>query len=343
MPWIAPHVFRQDGDPLPDGPRIGVRPRLLVHIVNLYSAPAGSQGQREQAVTTEAMRRAKAFTQTDGQAPDVALVCVCEAGDPIDTPPEFARAQPIERTIANILELENPRPLPLVFDVLERGVSQARTLAEARGVPEHEVAVMFTNSDICPMPHLYLTVADRMAHGIDHIAINRRIVAAGAISTAELASYYQDHGARHGGYDCFVFPLLAYAHYRPTTACLGAAFVARSLLYNMAVNASAMAITTDAHLTFHLGDDPGWSNPASWPYNLHNFAEAEALCTDLAQGDSPCVMKLSGFLAGNNEAFRVLKSAPGAPRPVVNMKDRLTKLKYRTIWRMRHLSPEAQR
>src|SRR5207247_118281 len=77
-------------------------------------------------------------------------------------------------------------------------------------------------------------------------------------------------GDPHPGRDCFVFPRRACAAFEVGDACVGASFVGKVLALNLACQVPTFREFTDAHVTFHLGDDRSWLNPEAQDYEEHN-------------------------------------------------------------------------
>jgi hypothetical protein len=260
MPWLVDGVFLQgDAEGLIDLPALGPQspPARIVHIVNPFRSLGGDCDDRTQALTYETMRRAREFS---GDIP-VHLAAVVAESERDCVPEAFDLAGTLSRTIDQIAQFENPRPLPLLFDILDHGYRYAAELAGHQGDAPEDVFLIYTNADICPMPHFYSSVAGLIAHGFDAMTINRRTIPEHGRELGGVPKMYAEFGHTHAGYDCFVFPLAHFERYVRSDAFIGGDFVARSLLYNMIANSKNMLMLRQAHLSFHIGDEREWSDP----------------------------------------------------------------------------------
>lgn len=177
-------------------------------------------------------------------------------------------------------------------------------MAEREGYAPEDLFVIYTNADICLMPHFYSTAAGLVAHGFEAMTINRRTIPSCAGEPGELAKMYAEYGETHQGYDCFVFPLAHFARYVRSDACIGGDFVARSLLYNMVANSKTMLMLRTAHLTFHVGDVREWSDPRFGDYRDFNMRQAIGIIISLGQRDPAVGSKLIRYCHGNNEPIK---------------------------------------
>lgn len=309
MPWLVDGVFLQgDQEGLIDLPTIDSRPppARIVHFVNPFRAPGGDCDERTQALTYETMRRAREFSR-DVPVHLAAVVaeteqdCVPEAFDPAGT---------LNRTIDQIAQFEHPRPLPLLFDILELGCRYAASLAGQYGDPPENVFLVYSNADICLMPHFYGSVAGLVAQGFDAMTINRRTIPPHPRELSNLASMYGEYGRSHQGYDCFVFPLAQFDRYLRSNAFVGGDFVARSLLYNMVANSTQMVMLRKAHMTFHIGDVREWSDPRFKDYRDFNMRQAIAIIMTLIERDPDAGSKVIRFCHNNDEPIKFTKQAP---------------------------------
>ncbi len=303
MPWLLDDVFLQgDKEALTDLPLLEPRsrPTRIVHLVNPFRSPGGDCDDRTQALTYETMRRAKDFSS---DVP-VHLTAVVSEAEEDCLPEAFDLAGTLNRTIDQITDLEHPRPLPLLFDILELGYRQAAELARQHGDAPEDVFLIYTNADICPMPHFYSSVADLVAKGFDAITINRRTIPAHPREIGSLAKMYAEFGQTHSGYDCFVFPLSSFGRFVRSEAFIGGDFVARSLLYNMIANSKTMLMLRQAHLTFHIGDEREWSDPKFSDYRKFNVKQAIAVLTSLAKRNPETEAKLVRFCQRHGEPFK---------------------------------------
>lgn len=303
MPWLVDDVYLQgDAEGLIDLPAVESRatPARIVHLVNPFRSPSGDCDDRTQALTYETMRRARDFS------PDlpIHLTAVVAETDADCVPDGFDLAGTLNRTVDRVAQFENPRPLPLLFDILQSGHHHAADLAGRHGDSPEDVFLIYTNADICLMPHFYDAIAGLVAHGFDTMTINRRTIPQHRRATGELAKMYAEFGQTHPGYDCFVFPLAHVDRYVRSDAFIGGDFVARSLLYNMVANSGNMLMLRQAHLTFHIGNEREWSDPRFKDYREFNVKQAIHVLTSLAQRNPAMEAKLVRFCQRHGEPFK---------------------------------------
>ncbi len=303
MPWLIDGVFFQgDSESLFDLPAIESRPRpaRIVHVVNPFRSTGGDCDDRTQALTYETMRRARAFASDM----PVALAAVVGEAERDCVPEGFDLAGTLARTVDQIADFEHPKPLPLLFDILNPAARLAADLARRHGDAPEDVYLVYTNADICLMPHFYTTVAALIAHGFEALTINRRTIPPYDRSFANLDKMYGEFGKSHLGYDCLVFCLAHFERYVTSDACIGRDFVARSLLYNMIANATHTAMLRQAHLTFHVGDEREWTDPKLKDYREFNVKQAINVLVTLAKRDPATESKLVRFCQHHGEPFK---------------------------------------
>jgi hypothetical protein len=258
----------------------------ISHVVNWFRGDEASNAL--QAITASMIETAANFAEyADGGSTSFLRILerslwgsragkprliACVAEDELDVVPSgFRAARSLTRTILDLRSFNVSRRLPLLFDVLKNGAQSA----------SREGFLVFTNTDICLMPHFYRSLRDLLSLGIDCLIINRRTV-------GKLSAYGSVHniamnevGARHGGLDCFVFPVAWVERFICTNACVGAGWVMRSLLYNLVVQAKRMLIMRDAHLTYHFGNDEAWAESKLLDYVAFNLDQARSLLAQL--------------------------------------------------------------
>jgi hypothetical protein len=287
--WVAKNLLIQNPDqqlsrlmdefPAPDGPAPTPTPAPgFVHMLNLYP----ETGSSVQASTVTSMQRAKAaYTGL------VKLVCVQSGEDADLTPAGFERSPDLGRTVADVVDFDVARPLPLLFDILERG---------ATGAPE-DAYLIYTNADICLRPAFYAGLAELIGHGFDAIVVNRRTVGAHFAAHPDAALLAAETGENHLGYDCFVFKRSLLARFTASHVCLGMAGVGMALLYNLVAHASQMLILTNVAMTYHFGNDADWQDARHAPLQDHNYCQFLRTLETLL-GDPDCRENLLGFLRG---------------------------------------------
>jgi hypothetical protein len=216
----------------------------------------------------------------------------------------------LTRAVTDVATFAQVRRLPLLFDVLDLGI----TATEVRKDGSEVDYVIYTNSDICLLPHFYLAVAELIRSGYDVITINRRTINLYPENKKEqIALMYSDYGTDHPGYDCFVFARSIYERFAKNHACIGAGMVMRSLLFNLAACARRFAMLTSAHLTFHIGDDRYWTDRRFNDYVAFNTQQAHQVAMTLARGRIQAE-KLAGFMRANGENKQMLQDVERTAR-----------------------------
>ena len=324
MPWLCDNTYAQSrGQSLADvlakqgidpGHRPGGRdrPRQFVHVVNPWAAAAGSLAAQTQALTFETLHQALYFAGVHTRrAPDAGperdlavggdaagttrrfeVVAAALAGDQAFAQQYFRRVVALPRSILDLRLFQVARTLPLVFDLVDAGLAT---------VPAADYLI-YTNVDICVTPGFYLAIDGLIDLGFDGLLINRRTIDTLGLDPALAPLMAGDLGRRHEGYDCLVFSRRAAVRFRRTTACIGSGGVMRSLLYNMVAHCERLLILTDAHFTWHVGDDKAWRRPELQDYIDHNWDAATGLLRELAVGHRD---RLRDFCTNNRERLRV--------------------------------------
>ena len=124
------------------------------------------------------------------------------------------------------------------------------------------------------MPYFYSAVDRMVADGQVAFTINRRTIAAEPSVPERLPDMWAQIGKTHPGHDCFVFPRAWIPEMELGAITTGVPWIGFILLANLACLGRDIRVHEDAHLTFHLGDDQAWTNPADLPYREHNSREA---------------------------------------------------------------------
>lgn len=238
----------------------------IAHIVSPVPAAAGSELGIAQPVTFATMRSARGLAVRVAAA-DVELYAVQLAGESeVSLPPEFTRLAALERSVADLKAFRRRRNLPLLGDILQRlyDASAADTL-------------VYTNVDIALQPHFYWAVARLSAGGHEAFAVNRRTIGGHFRDLGDLPLMYAEIGQEHKGWDCFVFRRDLYPRLNLGQACIGAGWVGRVLLANLACLAANFRIFTDLHLTFHIGNEKAWKADDFSGYVEHNRGECRRI------------------------------------------------------------------
>ena len=240
----------------------------LAHIINTYRTSDESQeGQIHQA-TFSTMQTARDFA---GDKQCVKFVSVQFPEDRDIVPDFFHKANDLQRSVLDFGKFSIPRKLPLLFDILRHGIEASHD----------EEYVVFTNTDINLMPQFYTCIAKILDFGFDVIVVNRREIPDYSTDPGLMAVMYSDYGIIHEGFDCFVFPAAMFRKFATNRACVGAGLVMRGLLFNLVAHAKKMLVLSDCHLTFHLGQDRAWRNPALSDYTEYNRRNASTILQEL--------------------------------------------------------------
>jgi FkbM family methyltransferase len=189
----------------------------LVHGVNLFSPDGRAIDATQKTVCASMVAAAGA---DDG---DATLIEIQSAEDPDLTPVGFTRSSDLARDARTLGAFGVPRPLPLLFDVLDRLAEQTPP----------DGFMIFTNADICLKPQFYRAVRELLGNGFDALVINRRTVPPDHAFAQGSVLAQAETGLPHPGYDCFVFRRDHYERFVRNDALIGIPGVARGLLFNM--------------------------------------------------------------------------------------------------------------
>ncbi|MFM6130298.1 MAG: hypothetical protein ACKPBV_16485, partial [Sphaerospermopsis kisseleviana] len=210
-------------------------PRRYVHVCNPYLAE-GAEALTQQ-VTYAAMHRAREQSQMPGLA--VEFLAAVRPGDESCASGFFDRTFPLPRSAKDIKPFRTERPLPLLFDIIGGAAESSADY------------VIFTNVDICPVPHFYRTVDRLLACGFDGLVVNRRTLTGWAADPKTVDLMAADPGKPHEGYDCFVFARERLPGFMLNKAVVGAGGVMQSLIYNLVATSQRLLFLVDVHLTYH--------------------------------------------------------------------------------------------
>lgn len=294
--------------------------RTLAHIINPVVVGESSDLFIAQPITFRTMQTARDFAR------DTVQVSLFSANYPEDAslvPEGFEPTPYLERSILDFGKFSKQRKLPLLKDILDR--LYAATDAEY---------LIYTNVDIALMPYFYLAVNEYIAMGCDAFVINRRSISACYQTVAQIPRMYAEAGQPHPGYDCFVFKRDVYPHYQLAHVCIGATRVGLALLANLVAFAKHFHEFTDVHLTFHLGDDQGWTRQEYNDYTAFNEREVYKVLAALQQGSGPFTeeSRLGAFLLEMRKKRNLAFAAPLFAEEVIQT-SRLDKLKQHFLGR----------
>ncbi len=224
----------------------------FAHVINPVKVPPTSDLSVAQPITFASMRAAR--------RDNVTQYAIGYAEDPL--PDGFVALPPLTRSVLDLGRFQAPRKLPLLADILT-----------ALAVDASAEYLIYTNVDIGLQPHFYEAVDGLISAEGHSLVINRRTILARYDSPDDLLAMYAETGKPHPGWDCFIFPRALLPRFHLGQVCLGAGRVGLALLANLIAYSQRFDLLTDAHLTFHLGDDRTWRNPAFADYDAHNTRE----------------------------------------------------------------------
>lgn len=261
----------------------------LHHIINPYYSPRefDIQTQTKALTSIERARQLSQYSET------IKISAVYEPGQELlvdNFKPDYQSF--IDRNVLDIRDFEIPCKLPLVFDILEAGVKNAKP----------DDFIVFTNTDIILAPYFYDAVIDLLQSGFDAITINRNTLSEKQILIDSLAINIAEKGRYHPGYDCLIFSVKSLKKFVTNQACLGRSAVMRGLLYNLVYFSHKMLMLKKINLTFHIGNEVSWRTHKYKDYTDFNFSESklvlEKLLDDTDQG-----INLLEFCKNNPERF----------------------------------------
>ncbi len=216
----------------------------FAHLVNPFR-PAGSADLPEiQQISLETIRRARNHARGEVA---VQLISAQFAEDEACIPADFKRAYRLERSILDLAEFRIPRKLPLLPDILDRLYQESSA-----------DYLIYSNMDIALQPYFYSAVSRLADRGLDAFVINRRTIPPYYSRLDQIPAMQSEVGKPHEGWDCFVFHRSLYPRFQTGMACLGIPGVGRILLWNLLWHGKRFFEFRDLHLTFHIGNDPGW-------------------------------------------------------------------------------------
>lgn len=234
------------------------------HIIVPVVVPNTSDLVIAQPVTFETMRIACEFA---GKGTDVRLFAVqFNDEEQIPLPYNFSRGPMLTRSISDLHPFRHKRKLSLIKDILDRLYNS--TDAEY---------LIYTNVDIALQPYFYKTVSTIIDQGYDAFIINRRTIPDKFNRIEQIPKMFAQPGEKHKGWDCFVFHRSLYPKFQLGDAIIGAGWIGRVMITNMACFAKRFHIFEDFHLTFHIGNDRVWKVPQFDDYTEHNKTECKKI------------------------------------------------------------------
>jgi hypothetical protein len=239
----------------------------FAHVVNPVTAPPASDLCVAQPITFASLRRARAAAHAAGLAVEQYTTQFAEDA----TVPGLTRTPDLQRSIYDYETFTVERKLPLVADVVGRlyDASQADYF-------------VYTNPDIALQANFYERAAQLM-DGRDAIVINRRTVMATPAQARDLEWLSAQPGAKHPGWDCFLFRRALLAGFDFQRLVLGALPIGQALLAVISTLAGGarFELHEELALTFHINDDQVWHDPRLDPFHAFNFRESWRLLAAL--------------------------------------------------------------
>ena len=247
--------------------------KKIAHIVNPVLVKPTSDLFVAQPITFESMRIAQ--QKASGNVV-VDLFAVGYAEDAPVMPAGFQILPQLIRSVFDVGIFQQQRKLPLLKDILERLYAGS----------EADFCI-YTNVDIGLQPDFYLKVNEFIDQGLDAFVINRRTISNGYTRLDELALMWAEVGEPHRGWDCFVFRRDLIPHFVLGDVCVGATRVGLALLSNLVAYGRSFKEFKAEQLTFHIGDERQWLNPAFADYDAHNTHELKQILATLESTQGP--------------------------------------------------------
>ncbi len=245
----------------------------IAHVVNPVHVEPTSDLFIAQPITFESMRIAQ---QQAAENIAVELLAVGYEEDEAVMPAGFKILPPLTRSVIDVGTFQQQRKLPLLKDILD--CLYANSAADF---------CIYTNVDIGLQPDFYLKVVEFIDQGLDTFVINRRTIPDNYTQSDELPLMWAEFGEPHRGWDCFVFKRDLYPNFVLGDVCIGATRVGLALLANLVAYGRSFKEFKEEHLTFHIGDERQWLNPAFADYDAHNTQELMQILTTLESNRGP--------------------------------------------------------
>ncbi|MBI3509107.1 MAG: hypothetical protein HY064_00470 [Bacteroidetes bacterium] len=225
----------------------------FTHLINPFTAPAGSEHALMQPITFASILRAK---KEIGEKVKVELCAVTYAREEKNIPAEFHVLPNLLRSLPDLGV--SGRKLPLLGEILARA-------------KEHSQSdyIIYTNIDICLMPGFYFFCNAMAEKGLDAFVINRRRIPKKFSSPDQLEMMYAEAGEMHTGYDTFVFKRSLLDKFVLENIAVGVPYHDTVLIHNLYAFAENFRLFTKKHLTFHIGMElvKEWGNDAQYRHN----------------------------------------------------------------------------
>jgi len=230
------------------------REMRIAHIINPVKVTEERDLHWQQPIVLESLTEAKGYANSHGIVvepvtafyPEDEELCV-----------GFMKAEPLERSVLDIQDFAIPKKLPLFKDILQ-GLYDTSTADY----------FVYTNADICVMPHFYMFIKDMIEKGHDSFAINKRIIPE-TLKNEPLSMMWSNLGTPHAGFDCFVFRRELFPLFRLGNSCVGAPWGECNIVTNLIAFAKNFTVFREQHVTFGIGDRRGWLPHAFNDYRIH--------------------------------------------------------------------------
>lgn len=289
--------------PLPDA-----QPRFF-HLINPFTPKVNSEHEIAQRISFASIRDARRFSESV----PVEVTCVVYPEDATIVPEGFRCAPILVESILDRISSAMPLKLPLLFDILNAPVGSEEV--------REDDYIIYTNIDIAPTPGFYQFLKEVASRDFDSFVINRRTLDIALGKGADYGMMYAEMGEKHPGSDCFVFRRRLLGEFVRSECCVGIIAVMKSLLYNLAACSEKMVIFTDAHATFHIGDDRAWKDSRLDAFSKHNRNEATRVALALMERSPEHADRLREFgrERGESSLLALFKNTkPGADGEVVS-------------------------
>ena len=232
--------------------------RRYAHIINAVRVGQESDLSQAQPIAFEAMRQAREFCHDS----EVDFYGACFPEDRDYLPDFFIPTRDLERSVLDCGAFVNQRKLPILGDIFQRV-----------GESSQADYIIYTNSDIIPLPSFYSVVDQCVRDGIDSMVINRRTIPAGPYTPQDLPIVCAQVGQTHLGWDCFVFPRAMLSQMSLGLGCIGAPRIGMILIANLLHLSSNFREWQNWHVTVHIGDAGAWIVSPCLEYREHNTLE----------------------------------------------------------------------
>jgi len=256
----------------------------IAHIISPVIVDKTSDLFIAQPITFETMLLAKEFSSHTCQ---VDLFSATFPEDRSFVPDYYSKTDDLKRSILDLGVFKPDRKLPILKDILDRLYKSSDA-----------DYFIYTNVDIALQPHFYATIVKLIESGFDAFVINRRVINKIFNSIEKLPLMMAQLGEPHPGHDCFVFKRDIYPYFFLNNACVGAVFIGKILIWNLAVFSTNFFEFKDLHATFHIGKDiiwSSWSSKEHDDYKSYNHLQAKEVLKELIKKRTNTIELLQKF------------------------------------------------